>query len=118
MIQRIELSEITIKEFKRDFAVNDRSGKILSVLVKLEKGINLSIITGLNEVILNVEKDGVYYPRANISSRKDLDNVLGGEIQEFDYYYFDSLLIELVSEGDFKGELALKELVILYDDMQ
>ena len=117
MIQKIILKDVTIQEFEKRLSV-EASGRILSVSVKLESGVNVSIITSIGEEILNVSENGVYYPRANISARKEKDNPLTGEVQESDYYYFtDELLIEINSEGEMNG-VALNELIILYDDMQ
>lgn len=118
MIQQILIGEMTIKEFERKLSVK-ASGKILSVSVKLEPGVDISIITELGEQVISVNKNGVYYPRANISSEKERSSTLTGEVQTIDYYYFaGSLLIELNAEGEMNGEIALNELIILYDDMQ
>ncbi|HEC65413.1 MAG TPA: hypothetical protein ENI23_08965 [bacterium] len=117
MIQRIILKDVTIDEFERKFS-RKSSGKILTIKTELEPGIDLTIVTSLGEEILTVKESGTYYPRQNISSRKDSTNELTGEVQESDYFYFtDELLIELNSEGEVGGKLAMKELVILYDDM-
>lgn len=115
MIKQIILKDEKIKEFNKELSVKG-SGRILTISVKLEKGIKCSIVTGLNEEVISVKDDGVYYPRVNISSRKNKNNELTGEVQESDYYYFKDLLIELESEVEMDG-IALKELIILYDDM-
>lgn len=117
MIKQIILKDIQIEEFSREFT-SPATGKILTVSVKLQKGISVSIITNLNETVLHVKEDGVYYPRQNISSRKDNNNELTGEVQESDYFYFiDNLFIEITSDTDMKGKIALNELIILYDDI-
>ena len=118
MIQKIVLNDVTIEEFERKFS-SEGSGKILTIKAELEPGIDLTIVTSLGEEVLNVKESGVYYPRANISARKEKENPLTGEVMESDYFYFtDELLIELNSEGQMNGKLALRELIILYDDMQ
>ena len=117
MIKRITLKDISIEEFERKFS-GEGNGKILSISVELEKDVHISVITNLNEEVLSVEESGVYYPRSNISSEKNRKDTLTGEVQTLDYHYFDGLLIEITSETDRQGEIALKELVILYDDMQ
>ena len=68
---------------------------------------------------MKVKDDGVYYPRSDISSKKDKNSPLTGEVQTMDYFYFTgNLLIELNSETKMDGAIALNELIILYDDMQ
>ena len=116
MIKQIILRDERIEEISKQLSL-EASGKILTISVKLEQGITCSIATSLNEEVLDVKEDGIYYPRANISSRKELNNELSGEVQESDYYYFKDLLIELESESEMDG-IALKELIILYDDME
>ena len=115
MIKQIILKDEKIKELTKELSVKG-SGRILTISVKLERGITCSIITSLNEEIISVKDDGVYYPRANITSRKSKNNELTGEVQESDYYYFKDLLIELESEVVMNG-IALKELIILYDEL-
>ncbi len=115
MIKQITLKDEKIKEYTKELSVKG-SGRILTISVKLEPGIKCSIITGLNEEVISVKEDGIYYPRVNISSRKNKNNDLAGEVQESDYYYFKDLLIELESEVEMDG-IALKELIILYDDI-
>lgn len=118
MLKTIILENVSIDEFERKFT-GQGSGKILSCYVDLEPGIDLTIVTSLGEEILSVKENGVYYPRANISSEKNRKDTLTGEVQTIDYYYFiDELLIELNSEGEGDGKIALKKLVILFDDMQ
>ena len=118
MIKKITLGPMSIEEFSRNLSV-PASGKILTVSVKLKEPIKLSIVTALNEEVLSVKDDGVYYPRQNISSRKDTTNELVGEVQESDYFYFsDELLIELYADTNVGGKVVLDELVILYDDME
>lgn len=117
MIKKIILNDVSIEEFERKFE-SDISGKILTIKVEIQKGIDISIISSLGEEILTVRESGIYYPRQNISSRKDSDNPLTGEVQESDYFYVtDKILIELNSEGQMNGDLALTELTILYDDI-
>ena len=118
MIHKILLQNISIEEFERSFT-SKISGKILTIKVDIETGIDISIISSLGEEILTVKESGVYYPRQNISTRRDSDNPLTGEVKESDYYYLtDELLIELNSEGNMNGQLAIKELIILYDDLE
>lgn len=117
MINKIELTDISIEETKRIFSA-EGSGKILTIKVDLEPGVELSVITNLGEEVLVVKDSAVYYPRANISARKEKDNPLTGEVQEHDYYFFEGeLLIELQAEGEMNGKLALRKLIILYDDI-
>ena len=117
MIHKILLTDISIEEFKREFT-SPVSGKILTIKVDIETGIDISSISSLGEEILTVKESGTYYPRQNISTRRDSNNPLTGEVQESDYFYVtDELLIELNSEGSLNGKIALKELVILYDDL-
>ncbi len=117
MINKIILQDISIKEFERKFS-SQVSGKILTIKVELENGVDISIISSLGEEIISVKESGIYYPRQNISTRKDSDNPLTGEVQESDYFYVtDELLIELNAEGQMNDKLALKELIILYDDL-
>ncbi len=115
MIKQITLKDQKIKEYTKELSVKG-SGRILTISVKLEPGIKCSIVTSLNEEVISVKEDGIYYPRVNISSRKNKNNDLVGEVQESDYYYFKDLLIELESEVEMDG-IALKELIILYDDI-
>ena len=115
MIKEFSFKNIKIKEFNKQLSVKG-SGRILTIKIKLENGISCSVVTGLNEEILSVKEDGIYYPRANISSGKYVNNPLTGEVQESDYYYFKDLLIELESETEMDG-IALKELIILYDEI-
>lgn len=118
MINKITKNNISIKEFERKLKTKI-SGKILTIKVELEKGVDICIVSSLGEEILSVRESGVYYPRQNISTRRDSKNPLTGEVQEFDYFYVtDELLIELNSEGRLDGELALSELIILYDDLE
>ncbi len=117
MIKQIELRDKSIEETKRNFSA-EGSGKILNILVELEPGVSVSVVTSLGEEVLNVNTSAVYYPRSNISSQRDKDNALTGEVQTIDYYYFDGLLIELESEGEMDGKVALRKLIILYDDMK
>ena len=118
MIHKILLTDISMEEFERSFS-SPASGKILTIKVELETGISLSIVSSLGEEIISVKESGTYYPRQNISTRRDSDNPLTGEVQESDYYYVtDELLIELSSETKMDNGLALKELVILYDDLE
>ena len=117
MIRKIFLENQSIEEFERNF-VSEVSGKILTIKVELEKGISVSIVSSLGEEILKVKESGIYYPRQNITSRKDNNNELTGEVQESDYFYVtDKLLIELNSETEMDNKIALKELIILYDEM-
>ncbi len=115
MIKQITFKDEKIGEFSRELSL-EASGRILTISVKLEQGIKCSIVTGLGEEVISVKEDGVYYPRVNISSRKESNNELTGEVQESDYYYFKDLLIELESDTEMNG-IALKELVILYDEI-
>lgn len=118
MIHKILLQNVSIEEFKREFT-SPINGKILTVKVELEKGIDISIVSSLGEEILTVKDSGIYYPRNDITSRKYRDETLTGEVKEHDYFYVtDEILIELNSEGNMNGELALTELVILYDDLE
>lgn len=118
MIHKILLTDVSIEEFERNFKA-EVSGKILTIKVELENGVKLSIISSLDEEIISVKESGIYYPRNDITSRKYRDETLTGEVKEHDYFYVtDELLIELTAEGNMNGELALKELIILYDDMQ
>lgn len=117
MIKTLTLKDISIEEFERKFT-SEISGKILTIKVELENGIDVSIISSLGEEILKVKESGIYYPRQNITSRKDNNNELTGEVQESDYFYVtDNLLIELNSETEMDNKIALKELIILYDDL-
>jgi len=118
MIQKILLEDQSIEEFERAFTAQV-SGKILTIKVELERGVKIEVISSLNENILTVKESGTYYPRQNISTRRDSENPLTGEVQESDYYYVtDKILIKLISDTQMDGQLALKELIILYDDMQ
>ncbi len=118
MIRQINYEDVTVGEDGEKFQV-EASGKILSIKVVLEQGVDIVIVTPLGEEILKVKNDGVYYPRSNISAEKNKANPLTGEVQTLDYYYFSNfLLIELNSEGEMTDEVALKELSIVYDDMQ
>ena len=118
MIHKILLQNISIEEFERKFS-NPVNGKILTIKVDIENGVDISIVSSLGEEILTVKDSGIYYPRNDITSRKYRDETLTGEVKEHDYFYVtDELLIELNSEGDMNGGLALKELIILYDDLE
>jgi hypothetical protein len=118
MIHKIILQDQTIEEFERKFS-SKVNGKILTIKVELETGIDISIISSLGEEIISVKESGTYYPRNDITSRRYRDETLTGEVKEHDYFYVtDEILIELNSEGNMNGELALKELIILYDDLE
>lgn len=118
MINTIKYENISIQEFERNWA-HQASGKILTIKVELETGISLSVISSLGEEIISVKESGIYYPRQNISTRRDSDNPLTGEVQESDYFYVtDELLIELRSDTEMAGKIGLKELIILYDDLE
>lgn len=115
MINKIVLKDVNIEEFEKKFS-SPISGKILTIKVELENGVDVSIISSLGEEILSVRESGIYYPRQNISTRRDSENPLTGEVQESDYFYVtDELLIELNAEGQMNGKLALTELIILYE---
>lgn len=118
MIHKILLENISIEEFERSFS-SPINGKILTVKVELENGIDISIVSSLGEEIINVKDSGIYYPRNDITSRKYRDETLTGEVKEHDYFYVEGeILIELNAEGKMNGGLALKELIILYDDLE
>ena len=118
MIHKILLQNVSIEEFESKFT-SQVSGRILTIKVELESGVTLSIVSDLGEEIINVKDSGIYYPRNDITARKYRDETLTGEVKEHDYFYVtESLLIELSADRQMNGELALKELIILYDDMQ
>ena len=100
MIKQIILSP-NIKEELEEFVVKG-SGKILKVRVETNQTVNIKIFTNEEEMILNVNKTGTYYPRANITAQKYTEDPLAVEGEtKFDYYYFDGLLVVLETDKVF-----------------
>ena len=96
----------------------DGSGKILKINLVLREGISVEILTMEGEVVLDVKESGLYYPRANISSRKNTNNPLSGEVQDYDYFYFSGeLIVKINSDMKLEEEISVDELSIIYDDL-
>lgn len=115
------------KEAISNSLLSDGSGKILKVHIQFEKHetqssqINLRIHTLEGEEIMNVFNDrdsDVYYPRMVVSGERDETraNITEPGAQT-DYYYFTGLIITIEKDNENFEGIAIKKLVIIYDDM-
>lgn len=121
MIKEMKLENIEVEGGEKNIVAQSGQGKILKVLfnpTKVNSGVRLRIFTKEGEMVMNVTQKGLYYPRANVSSEKNLDYGFARETDRKDYYYFkDGLLFNITTNDTFEG-VAVDELVLMYLDIR
>lgn len=121
MIKEIILENIKIDGTEKSLMKTKISGKILKVLyqpvINLNVETTFKLFTKENEQVLNVKEEGVYYPRANISTQKmDIDSVdLSGD--KTDYFYFNKFLIfKFLTNTEVEDKVVVDKVVIIYEE--
>ena len=118
MIKEIKMENIEISNGEKNLVALNMEGKILKVLfIPSGENIRLRIFTKEGEKIIDVTQEGLYYPRANVSSEKMLANTFSPEGDDKDYYYFNKgLLFNITtSNPEFEG-VAIDRLILIYQE--
>lgn len=116
----LENVEIEKGQIEKNIVAKNVKGKILKIKYEPndeQTKVRFRLFTKEGEEIMNVTGKGVYYPRANISQQKMVDNMsmsLSGDSS--DYFYFnEGLLLNFSTDNiNFEG-LIVKRLIIIYD---
>lgn len=121
MIKEILLENVELKEgeIEKNIIKKNVSGKILKILYEPieEEKVRFKVFTKEGEEVMNIIEKGVYYPRANISQQKLIDNSsIDLEGDRIDYFYFNKgLLFNFsVDNVNYSGKI-IKKVIILYD---
>ena len=120
MIKEIVLEDVRLlkDEFEKNIVAKNVQGKILKILYEpIEENVRFKLFSKEGEEIMNVTKEGLYYPRANISQQRDIENTaIDLEGDKTDYFYFnDGLLFNFSTENmNYSGKL-IKRVIIVYD---
>ncbi len=122
MIRELNLDNIEINNGERNILAHNIQGKILKVLFNPSTGnhgVRLRIFTKEGELIMDVTQQGLYYPRANVSSEKMVGDAFSHEGDYKDYYYFNKELLFNIttSEPNFEG-VVIDKLVLMYEETE
>ena len=119
MIKEMKLQNIEIEDGEKNMIAQNIQGKILKVLfnpTNVNSGVRLRIFTREGEMILDITQEGLYYPRANVSSEKVVVDTFSPVGDDKDYYYFNKeLLFNITTETDFEG-IVIDELTLIYEE--
>jgi hypothetical protein len=120
MIKELLIENIEIEDTENSFAINNISGKVLKILYKPTKEndskITFKLFTKEGEQIVNISDEGVYYPRANVSSQKmEVDSVdMSGDKTDY-YYFYQKLFFNFVSDSPVNGKVV-DRITIIYEE--
>ncbi|KKN11417.1 hypothetical protein LCGC14_1026720 [marine sediment metagenome] len=118
MIKEMKIENIEISEGEKNIVAQNAGGKILKVLfnpTEANSGVRLRIFTKEGEMIMDVIQEGLYYPRANVSSEKMLVNTFSPAGDNKDYYYFNrGLLFNITTTNpNFEG-VVIDRIILIY----
>ena len=119
MIKELRLENIEIEDGEKNIVAQNIQGRILKVLFvpsEANSGVELRIFTKEGEKVMAVTQEGLYYPRANVSSEKMLDYTFSPAGDDKDYYYFNKELLFNIttSKSNFEG-IVIDKLVLIYE---
>lgn len=119
MIRELKLENIEISDGEKNIIAQNVQGKILKVLfnpANVNSEVRLRIFTKEGEMVLNVTQEGLYYPRANVSSEKTSTGAISFLGDNKDYYYFNGeLLFNITTSNPNVEGIIINKLVLIYE---